>query len=33
MIKKIFTTLLGLSIGLALFAVGLLAIAVLTTYP
>ena len=32
-IKKIFTTLLGLSIGLALFAVGLLAIAVLTTYP
>ena len=33
MIKKFFTTLLGLSIGLALFAVGLLAIAVLTTYP
>ncbi|MGF6147540.1 Penicillin-binding protein 1A [Kingella potus] len=33
MIKKIFTTLLGLSIGFALFAVGLLAIAVLTTYP
>lgn len=33
MIKKIFATLLGLSIGLALFAVGLLAIAVLTTYP
>lgn len=33
MIKKIFTTLIGLFIGLALFAVGLLAIAVLTTYP
>lgn len=33
MIKKIFTTLIGLFIGLALFAVGLLSIAVLTTYP
>lgn len=33
MIKKIITTCLGLFLGLALFAVGLLAIAVLVTYP
>ncbi len=33
MIKKIITTLLGLLLGLMLFAVGLLAIAILVTYP
>ena len=33
MIKKIITTLLGLMLGLFIFAVGLLAIAVLVTYP
>ena len=33
MIKKIITTCIGLIFGLALFAVGLLAIAILVTYP
>ena len=33
MIKKIITTLLGLLLGLMLFAIGLLAIAILVTYP
>ncbi len=33
MIRKLLTTLLGLAIGLGLFALGLLAIAVLVTYP
>lgn len=33
MIKKIITTCLGLILGLALFGVGLLAIAILVTYP
>ena len=33
MIKKLITTLLGLTFGLFLFAVGLLTVAVLVTYP
>ena len=33
MIKKIITTCMGLLLGLALFGVGLIAIAILVTYP
>ena len=33
MIKKIITTIIGLILGLVLFAVGLVAIAILVTYP